>query len=471
MDKLGLVRKARYSGKPPTIYGVKRLLDKSISGNNAEKLLGFFTLLTAYVPGREQFLLFQGSTSVGKTFILMSTAELLPPEDIAIMSSASDTAMWYDDEIRDCRIIIASEIQKHNEKTVEIIKGIHSRDEGTMQRAVTVDYGRGVDHQMIDPKVIALTFAGEWFDEQLSTRCITANLAEDWKTNKEVVEFLMRQVETPHKYKAGGYEIGNIREHIRNMPQECDVIIPFMYSFSNNVDFRYVRIRSDISKHFSLIASSAVFHYRNRLRTEIDGKDTIFATPEDAYQIYAASGELLSKTTSQLDDIQEMLMDIVNDKGTVTITEATEALRDYGINKKRKGVERKLEKLVDQGILGVEKDKGIKHYIYIKSLAENIEKVNWRKVFEYCEKRMSKEYPDQYKKYMKTVKTETINPLDGSTVDILKQTTYLVPPKILQEKKETEEIKSKGTIDNYVTQDGIGYNDFGEDTMLGKDDY
>ena len=84
---------------------------------------------------------------------------------------------------------------------------------------------------------------------------------------------------------------------------------------------------------------------------------------------------------------------------------------------------------------------------------------------------MSKEYPDQYKKYMKTVKTETINPLDGSTVDILKQTTYLVPPKILQEKKETEEIKSKGTIDNYVTQDGIGYNDFGEDTMLGKDDY
>ncbi len=468
---MGLVRKSRQSRERLTIFGIKQLLDKSVSGNNAEKLLGFFTLLTAYVPGREQFLLFLGSTSVGKTFVLMAGANLLPPEDIAILSSASDTAMWYDDEIRDCKIVIASELQKHNEKTIEIIKGIHSRDEGTMERAVTVDYGRGVDHQMIDPKVVALTFAGEWFDEQLSTRCVTADLAEDWETNREVVEFQMEQVEIPFKCEVKSNEIENVREHIRNVPKECKVIIPYMCAFKSCVDLRYVRIRSDISKHFSLIAASAIFHHNNRFRTEIEGEDVIFATPEDAYQVYGSCGEILSKTTSQLDDIQAMLMDIVDVKGMTTITEAQTALLDNNITTNRWRVGKKLEKLVDQGVINVTKEKGIKYYSYTKSLSENIEMVNWKKVFDYCDKRVSEEYPDQYEAYMKTVKTKTIDPISGETVDILKQRTYLVPPKILQEKKETSAEQAKGRIDGWQEEPEGGFTYSGPDTVSGEDDY
>lgn len=463
------IRKTRRHVEPPTIYSIKQLLDKSISGNNAEKLLGFFTLLTAYVPGCEQFLLIRGSTSVGKTYLLSTVMRLMPQEDIYNLSFSSDQAAWYDEDLSKCRIINAAEMQKHNDTVKEIIKSMHSRDEGA-ERKVAAKWGQEVHTQYIEPKVVAITFADEWFDEQLSTRCVTIDLPEDWDTNEEVVEFLMEQVETPFKCEVKRGEIEDVREHIRAMPQESKVIIPFMRSFLSCIDRRYVRIRSDISKHFSLIASSAVFHHNNRLRTKIEGEDVIFATPEDAYLVYAASGQILSKTTSQLDDIQAMLMDIIDDKDVVTITEAQVALRGDNINMNRKRVEWKLEKLVDQGAINVEKDKGIKNYSYAKSLAENIERVDWTCVFDYCEKRMAQEYPDQYEKYMDTVKTKTIDPITGETVDILKQTTYLVPPKILQEQKETKKEKAKGTIDGYTNpEEGFDYSQ--KDTNRGMDDY
>ncbi len=463
-----LAKKPRPQAEPPNIFEIKQLLDKSVSGNDSEKLLGFFTLLTAYVPGSEQFLLIRGSTSVGKTYLLAADMRLMPPEDVYDLSFSSDKAPWYDEDLTKCKIINAAEMQKHNDEVKEIIKSMHSRDEGA-ERKVAAKWGREVHTQRIDPKVVAITFADEWFDEQLSTRCVTIDLPEDWDTNEEVVEFLMERVETPFKCEVKDYEIEDVREHIRNMPQDSKVIVPFMRSFLACIDRRYVRIRSDISKHFALIAASAIFHHNNRLRTNIEGEDVIFATPEDAYQVYAACGEILSKTTSQLDDIQEMLLDIVCDMGSSTITEAQVALRDNNITMDRWRVGKKLEKLVDQGVINVEKEKGVKNYSYVKSFSEEIEKVNWKKVFDYCEKRVAQEYPDQYETYMDTVETRTTDPLDGTTVDILKQTTYLVPPKILQEKKETTEEKAKGLIDSYMEPEG-GFN-YAKDTPRGPDDY
>jgi hypothetical protein len=431
---------------PPTLYDVKCLLDKTIAGNDGEKLLAFTTLLTAYVKGKEQFLLLRGSTSVGKTYTLLKTIKLFPQEDVWYATTMSDMAVFYDKILPNCKIICASEMQKFSDVVKEYIKSMHSRDD-KMVRAVYSAKDEKMKYMTVEPKTVAMTFAYEWLDEQLGTRCVTIDLPEDWKTNEKILEWLTENVENPFKNEVKNSEIERIRNHIRSIPVGHTVIIPFMGIFVKCLDRRYVRIRSDIDKHIALISALCLFNHSRRYKTEIDGKTYIFATPEDAYLAYSAFGEILSKTTSQLGDIHQILIDIAKEIDRGSINDYHKRLLGEKISMGRKQVEYKLESLVGLGLMNMEKDKGMKIYSYNENLAQAIEEVNWMDVFAYTDKQMKKLYPEYVDEYI--MANQTIHPITGEDIQITKQKTLLVPKRLFEKRKKPK--KKKG-LEKFVGQ-------------------
>lgn len=445
---------------PPSLYGVKSILDKSIAGNNAEKLLTFVTLLTAYVKNNEQFLLLRGSTSAGKTYMARNVKKLFPPEHIYNMNFSSETAPWYEQDLSGCKIIDASELQKHKDEVKEIIKSIHSRDEGA-SRAVTDMTTKSTLKYKIEPKTILITFAGEFFDIQLGTRCISIDLAEDWGTNEQVVKWVTENAENPFKNEVESHEIERIRNHIRGIPMDFVVIVPYMSCFVNSLDRRYVRIRSDIEKHIALISAITLWNHAARYKTEINDKNYIFATPEDAYIAYSAFGEILSKTTSQMGDIHQTLIDISKEITNGTISDYHDKMIKQKLSIHKKNVEQKLESLVNLGLMRMEKIKGTKHYSYNENLAEAIKEVDWKKVENYTYERMERDYKEhllgekvttgKYKTieeyrggYRETVSDWTQHPLTGNDITFTQEKTLLVPVKLL---KENIKIPKEGTLD------------------------
>ena len=138
--------------KAPTIHDIKKMLDKTISGNDSEKLLAFTTLLTAYT-GCQQFLLVRGSTSVGKNATVDPCLHLFPQEHVFTMDFSSKTAPWYEHDLTGAKILYAGELQKQQDEVKEIIKSMHSRDhklnEGVTYLSDTVPLKVFGDHNLL----------------------------------------------------------------------------------------------------------------------------------------------------------------------------------------------------------------------------------------------------------------------------------------------------------------------------------
>jgi len=404
-----------------SLFPFSQEMDKLVAGNEHERLLILLTALTGYVDGDQQFLIVGGTTSTGKSYTMNSVVKtFIPDVDLLELTSASDTALLYQRGISKKKIFLLSEMQKMSSNLREILKSIHSRDGGYKRLVTTTD--RDTMEQELPPMSVLMSYATEEeeIDSQMKSRCILLNLAEDIETNKKILNFRARKRYDFKRLKLDMDKIRIIRQRVYSMNKVFyhTVVIPFAESITKVVDATFVRSRSDIDKYFALISAMAKYNHEKRLKTVVEGKKVIFATPEDAYQVLESVGHLLEMTTKELSETDVLILSTIFENER-PVSSIRHMLREhYDINPSPAQLRSALSRLAKRGYVDVISLSKPNKYKVTMELKKAKVELKYTDLYDEGIKVIDELYPQVKEQYLKTMSETTTHPITGKVVRI-----------------------------------------------------
>ena len=272
------------SDNPPA--EIKKHLDNLIAGEDENKLVLFFMLLSGKSPNPrdKQFILIKGEPGGGKT-TLMSIADLFRTKTVARFSP---TALDYTN-LQDYEVLRLSELNDEEKQGVGNLKFLSADDGGyiieyTVREAKT---GRmATEERRIPAITVVSSTASVHLDEQLERRAWILNPDTSREQTKRILEFKAKQ-RREEDLKAVGAIPYTQREFSREVLdiltsklKWVHVVIPFTSSLKELLNVNRLRVRGDFDK---ILAFITLYHqaWQKKLPcAEIHGERVVFADPE-----------------------------------------------------------------------------------------------------------------------------------------------------------------------------------------------
>lgn len=297
---------------PLSISELREILGLTIKSDDANKIVTFLVMLSAYSEDSQMNQSFQAPSSSGKSYIPLEIAELFPPEDIIQLSYASPTAFFHDkaayDESKkiysidlERKILIFLDMPHYS--LLQHLRPLLSHDQKIIKMKITDRSQKsGLKTKNIHikgyPSVIFCS-ANQKMDEQELTRFI---LLSPETTSEKIRQSIYERIkkESDKKSYLSILESNPARQMLKkriaairgeNM-QSIDIERPeFIHKiFFENHKILKPRHSRDIGKIISIIKSLALLNLWNRKRTD----STLYANESDirdAFSVWATIGD------------------------------------------------------------------------------------------------------------------------------------------------------------------------------------
>jgi len=304
-----------------------------------------YMLRVMALKDRSGILKITGKSSAGKSHLLKTLLQLFPKKWLKEVGDASGKAIRYVEWKKE-RILVIKEAAG-SESSTETLKLMDSGD-GGFKFLVTrgsVAEGFYAEEITVPVKFIVTTSAKDIFDNELDNRMFGVSIDES-----DTQTFLVLL----HRCKEFAGHLPNVyygiaKKFISELQEYDEIRIPFSYEFLNIVN-RNIRARRDIDKLLSLCQTSAFINQHNRPVVEKDGKKILFATPEDAYNVFTLAFSSFEETTTGFTKRMEKIYDIIPYGEGLTYRDIMKATK---INHKMQ-IKRELEKLEDLGLIDID---------------------------------------------------------------------------------------------------------------------
>lgn len=285
-----------------------------------------------------------GSSSAGKTNLVKTLLSCFPDEWIKEVGDLSSNAIKYI-QWKEEKILYIKEASGA-EKSTESLKLLDSGDGGFVACVTRGNPSDGfyTEEIKIPVKFIITTRAEGIFDLQLENRMFALSIDESEEQTFNVL--LHRCKDFAGHVKEENY--GIIKKFISQLKPFDEIRVPYSYEFLNILEQKKIRVRRDIDKILSLCQTSAFINQINRPIFEKDGRKILFATPEDAYNIFVLSFPSFQETVSGLSDRLQRLYDAIDDDGD-TYRDITKKIGSYKMK-----VKRDIETLDNMGLVDID---------------------------------------------------------------------------------------------------------------------
>jgi hypothetical protein len=297
---------------PLSISELREILGLTIKADDANKIVTFLVMLSAYSEDSQMNQSFQAPSSSGKSYIPLEIAELFPPEDIIQLSYASPTAFFHDkaayDESKkiysidlERKILIFLDMPHYS--LLQHLRPLLSHDQKVIKMKITDRSQKsGLKTKNIHilgfPSVVFCS-ANQKMDEQELTRFI---LLSPETTSEKIRQSIYERVkkESDKKSYLSLLESNPSRQMLKKRIaaiknaniQSIDIEKPELIQkmFFQNHKILKPRHSRDIGKIISIIKALALLNLWNRKRTGV----TLYASEDDignAFSVWATIGD------------------------------------------------------------------------------------------------------------------------------------------------------------------------------------
>lgn len=285
-----------------------------------------------------------GSSSAGKTNLVKTLLSCFSDEWIKEVGDLSANAIKYI-QWKNEKILYIKEASG-TEKSTEQLKLMDSGDGGFIACVTRGSPSEGfwTEEIEIPVKFIITTRAEGIFDPQLENRMFALSIDESEEQTFNVL--LHRCKDFAGHIKEEDY--GIIKKFISQLKPFDEIRVPYSYEFLNILEQKKIRVRRDIDKILSLCQTSAFINQKNRPISEINGKNILFATPEDAYNVFVLSFPSFQETISGLSDKLQRVYDAIDVDGD-TYRDIAKKIGTYKMQ-----VKRDVESLDNMGLVNID---------------------------------------------------------------------------------------------------------------------
>lgn len=317
--------------------------------------------------------LIRSQSSTGKSFLIKTIASCIPAEDLIYLTSASDQAIYYMEDLR--HKFIAIDEQAGVENLEYVIRSLQS--EGRVSRAVTIkDMATG---QMV---TVYITKDGpvSYVDGSTNPHGNPENRNRNYEAYLDesaaqtaMIQALQRKAHTLEGWKVQMQceAIKKLQQNMQRLLKPVKVIIPFADKL--NFPTHWLRTRRDHARFLSLIECIAFLHQYQREEKTFNGETYIEATLSDYTLAFKMASEILFNTFQEMEkpvfDFYQKLEAMVKDiafKSSIKADQVTftqRRVREH-ISLENYLIQRFLKQLSDLEYLNVKKGPNGSRFIY-----------------------------------------------------------------------------------------------------------
>lgn len=286
-----------------------------------------------------------GKSSAGKSHLVKTLLTLLPNEWIKEIGDATGKAIRYM-QWKQERILYIKE-GSGGDSSTETLKLMDSGDGGFKFIVTRGSVSEGFYTEEIDVpvKFIITTSAKDIFDNELDNRMFGISIDE---SDEQTQLILLHRCRFFAGHLSETY-FGIAKKFISELQEFDEIRVPYSYEFLNIIN-RNIRARRDIDKLLSLCQTSAFINQHNRPKVTTDGKTILFATPEDAYNVFSISLSSFEETTTGFTSRMEQIFNVIPAGTSVNYREIMKATK----TPYKQQVKREVEKLEDLGLVEID---------------------------------------------------------------------------------------------------------------------
>ncbi|MBQ6130499.1 hypothetical protein IJI72_02320 [Candidatus Saccharibacteria bacterium] len=286
--------------KEMTVEDIADVLDLTIKYDFVSKVVTFLVMLLAYTESDQQNVMFNASSSTGKTYICSEVSKYFPPQDVKVYGKTTPTAFYYSQSLQETdrktgqpfinlerRILVFTE--QPDTQLQENLRALLSHDNKRTPFAIT-NKGKNGKNTAMEGYILGFpsTFfcsANMRIDEQEQTRCLILSPESTQEKVKAGVDTSIARNSHKNAYNAlieGNEERKRLKErvlHIKGLKVDTIDIDNSDYLKRKFMDGRKAllpKTQREISHFISLVKAMALLNAPFRM---IDGK--IIATNKD----------------------------------------------------------------------------------------------------------------------------------------------------------------------------------------------
>jgi len=384
------------------------LLNFFIAGEQENKKLLFYLLLSCYHPDLICFIIYRGDSSAGKNYLVNSVLKLFPQEHILLFDSATAAALNYDQALAGVKVIYLRELSEQA-TVVEFLKNFYN-EEGYIHKETVRDPKSKELHVKThyhNRKGVITTLSFEKVQVDLINRSWVLNPDQSYDQTSAVIDYHLdvqkNLIDREIHKKEVMQDCYFIAQAIKNLDFGYDVYVAYLDRLRALFPSDYLNVRRDVSKLINLIKIITLWNQKNRRIITIGDKKYLFAEYFDLKEALEISQKLYINLVLHIDETKKNILDFMEymelkdiSRGKKEVTEffadgttagpkIEEVNRWYSISEvydelrgdkslSRRTVQRKLEELYYDGYLFRDKVKGkwafkkLKEYDLIESI-------------------------------------------------------------------------------------------------------
>jgi len=414
----------------PSLYDIHKSFDNIVVGNQRGIKGEHHTRLvifTAFVLGKNCMII-EGSRGGGKSSILsIVSSYCLNP---MIVDQASDKAHIRNEALNKATHIIIPEINKITNSFLEALKDM---GEGKAATYTILDEFKRTRTFKIEPKPFITSRADENdfnIGEELSSRLITVKTNSTKNMNQMVVDYKFLKAQNPfEKSEVTVFEINKLQDYVKMLPDIRSIV--FIYTpgmtMSDAIPSLFTDSRRDTDKYLNNTYGITLFHYHDRIKTQIDGKTVLFVTPSDVWLNHVIIGKAIVRSALKCSEVEETIIQILrvykqNNKHNprMEVSMIHKTLHENGFNPNIKTVTKYCKQLYNNGYIVENDDKKPITYEPLSDDKSYDFKIDWKSIINECSSFMKKNYPEFAEEYIKrfTINPKVIHPFTGEEIYI-----------------------------------------------------
>jgi len=363
--------------QPNVLFLIKKVLDKSIKGEDKTKLSIFLLGESRKIEGSEQGVILTGASGGGKSHI----GETIVGFHDNIMEFTRITERVLDRIGADFKgvTLFIEETGLSNDFSTLILRQLISKKKLTLLTTAKDETGNLVSKKIESknsPFFLSTQVPSD-IEEQMNTRVWLFSINESPKLNREVMIYKGELEEDPLKRN----EVKEYKEKYKKvfyMIKPFKIIVPYASKIAESFPATKVRCRRDYDKLIALIKCSALVHQHIRPKIKIGNEEYLVATLQDYVvavrlieeQLTATLIGISETTMNYYNKIKKIFIEefVDNDGNPIDITSKSVA---DNLNITQRAIRDHLKALYKAGLLTFEKE-GHKYVYYLpKSESEN----------------------------------------------------------------------------------------------------
>lgn len=417
--------------KYPSLYDIHRSFDviktsryDGIKGETETRMIVF----TSFVLGKNSVIL-EGQRSSGKSNVMEIVGTYC--KNSKVIDRGSDKAHKRNEDINKASHVIIPEVNKVDNSFIE---GLKDWGEGKASTYTIVDKYKRTRTFNLAPKPFITSRADEndmTLGPELISRLITLKTDSSVQMNKDVISYKFKRAQNPfYKNRMSDDAVKEYRDYVYSLPDIND--ITFVYvpgeAMTNAIPSLFSDARRDTDKYLKNTYGICLFHYADRMITEIDGKTVMFVTPSDIWYNHIIFGSALIRSALKCSETEQKIISILKlhaqenaHDPAMRIRDIHQTLIDNGITASMTTVDNYCKNLYSNGYI-VRNDNTRPHTYETSKENYKFEfNINWDDVINESKIFMEEYFPEYAEEYIKrycTEPIEVIHPFTGKKVDI-----------------------------------------------------